>query len=146
MTLLVIAVVRRANLNSIPFLLALVMSPNIGSAMTLIGNPQNMIIAVHSGLSFSKYFVYTLPLVVLSLVIVYIFIYFAFFKDMRSYEFTKDFPIYRIPQPYIKILYRLGILFVVFVSLLFLPVEECLNIDRKTKLPLIAITVGAILL
>lgn len=144
MTPLVIAVVRRANLNPIPFLLALVMSANIGSAMTLIGNPQNMIIAVHSGLSFSRYFIYTLPLVVLSLVIVYLFIYFVFSKDMRNNGFTRDYPIYRIPQPYFKILYRLGILFVVFVLLLFLPIEEYLNIDRKTKLPLVAITVGAV--
>ncbi|MFN0040138.1 MAG: anion transporter [Burkholderiales bacterium] len=41
--------------NPVPFLLALACSANIGSAATLIGNPQNMLIGGKLGLSFSDY-------------------------------------------------------------------------------------------
>lgn len=41
--------------NPVPFLLALACSANIGSAATLIGNPQNMLIGGKLGLSFSEY-------------------------------------------------------------------------------------------
>ncbi len=52
--LLVEACARR-RLNPVPFLLGLACAANIGSAATLIGNPQNMLIGQTLGLSFSAY-------------------------------------------------------------------------------------------
>ncbi len=46
----------RRSLNPVPFLLALACAANVGSAATLIGNPQNMLIGQVLGLSFSDYF------------------------------------------------------------------------------------------
>ncbi len=43
-------------LDPVPFLLALACAANIGSAATLIGNPQNMLIGQTLGLSFAGYF------------------------------------------------------------------------------------------
>jgi Na+/H+ antiporter NhaD/arsenite permease-like protein len=45
----------RRGLNPVPFLLALACASNVGSAWTLIGNPQNMLIGSRLGLSFSGY-------------------------------------------------------------------------------------------
>ena len=45
----------RRRLDPVPFLLALAASANIGSAATLIGNPQNMLIGQHLDLSFARY-------------------------------------------------------------------------------------------
>jgi Na+/H+ antiporter NhaD/arsenite permease-like protein len=45
----------RRRLDPLPFLLALACSANIGSALTLIGNPQNMLIGETLKLSFSGY-------------------------------------------------------------------------------------------
>jgi Na+/H+ antiporter NhaD/arsenite permease-like protein len=45
----------RRRLDPLPFLLALACSANIGSALTLIGNPQNMLIGESLKLSFSGY-------------------------------------------------------------------------------------------
>jgi Na+/H+ antiporter NhaD/arsenite permease-like protein len=50
-----IDVCRARRLNPVPFLLALACAANIGSAATLIGNPQNMLIGAALGLSFSGY-------------------------------------------------------------------------------------------
>jgi Na+/H+ antiporter NhaD/arsenite permease-like protein len=52
MTPLVLELVRRAQLPPGPYLIALATSANIGSAATLVGNPQNMLIGSMSSLSF----------------------------------------------------------------------------------------------
>lgn len=45
----------RRGLNPVPYLLALACAANVGSAATLIGNPQNMLIGQRLALSFSGY-------------------------------------------------------------------------------------------
>ncbi len=48
----------RRGLNPLPFFLALACAANIGSALTLIGNPQNMLIGQYLNLSFGGYLVF----------------------------------------------------------------------------------------
>lgn len=50
----------RRRLNPTPFLLALACASNIGSAATIIGNPQNMLIGQALGLSFTGYLGYAI--------------------------------------------------------------------------------------
>jgi Na+/H+ antiporter NhaD/arsenite permease-like protein len=57
----------RRSLNPVPFLLALACAANVGSAATLIGNPQNILIGQALGLSFAGYFLDALPPVLLGL-------------------------------------------------------------------------------
>jgi Na+/H+ antiporter NhaD/arsenite permease-like protein len=57
----------RRGLDPVPYLLALACAANIGSAATLIGNPQNILIGQSLKLSFAGYFVEALPPVVLGL-------------------------------------------------------------------------------
>lgn len=57
LTPLLIAVLRPLALDTLPFLVAIALSANVGSAMTPTGNPQNMLIAVASGLSFRQFVV-----------------------------------------------------------------------------------------
>lgn len=52
---------RRFDLPYLPFLLAIATSANIGSALSPIGNPQNMIIASLSGLKFADFIVHCGP-------------------------------------------------------------------------------------
>jgi Na+/H+ antiporter NhaD/arsenite permease-like protein len=47
----------RRGLNPLPYLLALACASNAGSAATLIGNPQNMLIGQRLGLSFGRYLI-----------------------------------------------------------------------------------------
>lgn len=58
---LVLVVVRSLGLEPLPYLLAIALGSNVGSAMTPTGNPQNMLIGVASGISFAR-FVATLAL------------------------------------------------------------------------------------
>ncbi len=68
LTVPVLKVVRRAGLPATPYLVALAMSANIGSVMTVIGNPQNMLIAHYSGWSYGGFFAWLAPVGVVSLV------------------------------------------------------------------------------
>lgn len=61
LTEFVLKVARQNNLPPQPFLLALASSANIGSAATPIGNPQNLVIAVQSRISFGEFLLGVLP-------------------------------------------------------------------------------------
>jgi Na+/H+ antiporter NhaD/arsenite permease-like protein len=62
---------RRRRLDPVPFLLALACAANIGSAATLIGNPQNMLIGEVLKLSFGAYFLEAVVPVTLGLAILW---------------------------------------------------------------------------
>ncbi len=62
----------RRRMKPVPFLLALACAANIGSAATLIGNPQNMLIGSSLGLSFSGYFLQAAGPVAASLVVAWL--------------------------------------------------------------------------
>jgi len=59
-------------LDPVPFLLALACAANIGSAATLVGNPQNMLIGEVLGLPFGAYLRDALPPVLLGLAVVWL--------------------------------------------------------------------------
>lgn len=46
---------RSLRLDPVPYLIAIAVSSNIGSALTVTGNPQNMYIGIHSGISFLRF-------------------------------------------------------------------------------------------
>jgi Na+/H+ antiporter NhaD/arsenite permease-like protein len=58
----------KRRLDPVPFLLALACAANIGSAATLIGNPQNMLIGAVLKLDFGRYFLVAVVPVLLGLV------------------------------------------------------------------------------
>ncbi|MCC6556870.1 MAG: arsenic transporter [Polyangiaceae bacterium] len=69
LTPLVDRTARRAGLDRVPYLLALAMGSNAGSALTLAGNPQNMLVAHLSGLSYRAYLVEAGPAALLGLAV-----------------------------------------------------------------------------
>ncbi len=62
---------RRARRDPVPYLMALATASNIGSAATLIGNPQNMLIGETAHLNFAVYFVTVAPLIIFCLLLDY---------------------------------------------------------------------------
>ncbi len=63
---------RRAGRDPIPYLMALAVSANIGSAATVIGNPQNMLIGQAGNLSFAAFSLTVLPLVIVCVVLAFV--------------------------------------------------------------------------
>ena len=70
-TPVVAAALLEKRLNPVPFLIALAIASNIGSAATLIGNPQGMMIAQIGGLGFGPYASWCLAPVLFALVCAY---------------------------------------------------------------------------
>ena len=69
---MLVEVCARRQVNPLPFLLALACASNIGSAATLIGNPQNMLIGESLDLSFAGYLLDGGPPAVIGLGIVWL--------------------------------------------------------------------------
>jgi Na+/H+ antiporter NhaD/arsenite permease-like protein len=63
-----------ANMNPVPYLLGLAVASNIGSAATIIGNPQNMLIGQTGNLHFGQFLIWCAPPSLISLIAAYFFI------------------------------------------------------------------------
>jgi Na+/H+ antiporter NhaD/arsenite permease-like protein len=74
----------RRGLNPIPFLVGLACAANVGSAATLIGNPQNMLIGQALGLSFVGYLGQAVVPAALGLVVVWLVVRYAWRGDWLS--------------------------------------------------------------
>ena len=68
LTPFVVETCRRSGLPMGPYLIALATSANLGSAATLVGNPQNMIIGSQSGMHFTLFLLRALPGVAMAFV------------------------------------------------------------------------------
>jgi Na+/H+ antiporter NhaD/arsenite permease-like protein len=61
----------RRRINPVPFLIALAIASNIGAAATVVGNPQDMLIAQVAGLSFGPYVLWCIAPVLFALACAY---------------------------------------------------------------------------
>jgi Na+/H+ antiporter NhaD/arsenite permease-like protein len=84
-----------AGLNPIPYLLGLAVASNIGSAATIIGNPQNMLIGQFGRLSFDAFTAWCGPPAVLALIGSYLIIVWIYRNDWVPDART----VHKIPQP-----------------------------------------------
>lgn len=71
LTPLAAEIARRARRDGRPYLIALAVAANAGSCMTSIGNPQNMLIAARSGLSFPDFLLHLGPPSLLAMALAY---------------------------------------------------------------------------
>ncbi|XP_061364487.1 silicon efflux transporter LSI3-like isoform X1 [Gastrolobium bilobum] len=69
LTEFILKIARQHNIPPTPFLLALASSANIGSSATPIGNPQNLVIAVQSKISFGNFLIGILPAMLAGVVV-----------------------------------------------------------------------------
>lgn len=75
----------------VPYLIALATAANIGSTATITGNPQNMIIGIASGISYSRFALALAPIALLSLGIIWlvvVMLYPAEFKHGEAFTFA----------------------------------------------------------
>lgn len=69
-TPVIIGICRSLKINTIPFLIAEILSANIGSAMTITGNPQNMLIGINSGISYGHFMLFLLPVSLTGMIVI----------------------------------------------------------------------------
>ena len=72
LTPLVLHLARRLKFDPIPHLIGLATAANVGSTGTITGNPQNIYIGVHSGISYFRFAARLLPVAMLGLGLTYL--------------------------------------------------------------------------
>jgi len=138
----VLAVLRRTGLPAGPFLIALAMSANIGSVMTVVGNPQNMLIGNYSGWSYTHFFLWMAPVGFVSLAVLLLILFWFYAAKMKpaaevdvtaSLEGTPSLVAPRVDQP-------------LLVKSLLVLVGVVVGFVVLGDLPLVAIAGAALLL
>ena len=81
---LVIDVAAQAGLPAVPLLLGLATASNVGSAATITGNPQNMIVAGFAHLDYVMFLIRMAPGAVIGLMINYAIIAWVYRRDLRG--------------------------------------------------------------
>jgi len=83
-TPIVISICRDSKINPIPYLIAEILASNTGSTMTITGNPQNMLIGINSGISYSKFLLHLMPVSIIGMIIIYFVIKFLYPANFRK--------------------------------------------------------------
>jgi Na+/H+ antiporter NhaD/arsenite permease-like protein len=84
-TPVIIAICSASSLNPVPYLIAEILSANIGSAMTITGNPQNMLIGINSGIDYATFFFKLLPVSLFGMAMVVVVVR-CFYRSHFGYE------------------------------------------------------------
>jgi len=136
LTPIVLRLTRRVCLNPIPYLIALATSSNIGSVMTIIGNPQNMLIGLYSKIPFLEFLRILAPVTVIGLLINFLVIRFIYRKEIAHK------PIVITENDSSRIVVQKELLFVSFFALALLLVFLSLGFSP----PAVAITLACFLI
>lgn len=84
LTPLVAALCVRSRRDPVPYLIGLALSANIGSAATIIGNPQNMLIGASSGIPFARFLARLAVPSLLGTITAYLIVLLVFRKEFAS--------------------------------------------------------------
>ncbi|WP_438480773.1 anion transporter [Oleiharenicola lentus] len=91
LTPLVLDVTLSLKRNPIPYLVALVTAANVGSVATVMGNPQNMLVGMASGISFIDFFVSLAPIAAIGLVIIWVVIALVYRREFAATTFAETY-------------------------------------------------------
>lgn len=138
-TPIIITLCRNFKINPIPYLIAEILASNIGSAMTITGNPQNMLIGINSGISYSSFLLHLLPISIIGMGSIYMVIKTLYKKEFNTtlnLNFNSDqHSTYNYKSMYTSVPIFGAIIVAFFLS-------NTLNIS----IPLIALTGGSLIL
>jgi Na+/H+ antiporter NhaD/arsenite permease-like protein/uncharacterized membrane protein (UPF0127 family) len=100
-TPIILEVTIQLGVNPMPYLIALATSSNIGSVMTVTGNPQNMLIGIYSKIAYLSFFSALFPVALLGVIVTIMVIRFVYRDDMKKKCFLKrpTIPAYDVNRP-----------------------------------------------
>jgi Na+/H+ antiporter NhaD/arsenite permease-like protein/uncharacterized membrane protein (UPF0127 family) len=100
-TPIILEVSVQRSLNPMPYLLALATSSNIGSVMTVTGNPQNMLIGMYSRIPYLSFLGALFPVALAGIAVSIAVIWFVYRREMRAerFEHPPAMPEYWVRRP-----------------------------------------------
>ncbi len=84
LTPLVLHLARRMKFDPLPHLIGLATAANVGSTGTITGNPQNIYIGAHSGISYLRFASRLLPVAILGLVLTFLVIRLVYHRRLNA--------------------------------------------------------------
>lgn len=90
LTPMLLYITKLMNLNPVPFLMAEIISSNVGGTATLIGDPPNIMIASSAGLTFNEFITIMGPIAFVDMVIVIIFFLVIYGRSMKVTKQEKE--------------------------------------------------------
>ena len=117
-TPLVLEITSLLGLNPIPYLIATACAANVGSAATIIGNPQNMLIGISSGISFLDFTLKLAPVALGALLFVWLVVSIVYHKQINNKKFFVE-PEIKI-KLYFPLFYKSMIAALIMIILLLL--------------------------
>jgi len=143
-TPVIIIICQQSQLNPLPFLMAEILSSNIGSAMTITGNPQNMLIGINSCISYSRFLFQLLPVSLLGMIMIVFVVRWVYKKEFTTKkklitnhdEFSYNFSSMKLSVPVfllVIIFFFLGKLFSLSIPLISLTGASLILIFGKIK-------------
>jgi len=88
-TPIILEVTAQLGVRPLPYLLALATASNIGSVMTITGNPQNMLIGIYSGIPYLSFFGALFPVAIIGFVVSISVIRFIYRADFGRERFER---------------------------------------------------------
>ncbi len=135
-TPILLRAVMLANLRPLPYLIALATAANIGSAATIVGNPQNMLVGVQSKIPFTTFAAHMIPVAAVGMLVDILVLALIYRKDVLDSSFKVSLPPPRVDSGML----RKSMVVLAFVLLGFIAGEKYISI------PLVAITGAAVML
>lgn len=83
-TPIIISICSRVKINPLPYLIAEILSSNIGSVMTITGNPQNMLIGLNSGISYVDFILRLFPISFIGMILCVVVVRFIYRKEFKD--------------------------------------------------------------
>ncbi len=100
-TPIILEVTMQLRVPPLPYLLALATSSNVGSVMTVTGNPQNMLIGIYSKIPYLSFLGALFPVALAGLAVCIGVIWFVYRKELKADTFSSRpaMPPYRVAKP-----------------------------------------------
>ncbi len=100
-TPIILTVTSQLGANPLPYLLALATASNIGSTMTVTGNPQNMLIGIYSKMHYLSFLGALFPVSLIGMVVSTAVIAVVYRREMGGARFDRRpaMPAYRVDRP-----------------------------------------------
>lgn len=91
MTPLVLDVTLALRRNPLPYLVALVTAANVGSVATVMGNPQNMLVGMASGIGFTDFFLALAPVAAVGLGVIWVVVVLVYRNEFTAMSFDTTY-------------------------------------------------------
>lgn len=137
-TPIIIKICLNVKLNPIPFLIAEVLASNVGSAMSITGNPQNMLIGINSNITYGAFLLHLLPVSLIGMLVIICVIRIIYGKQMKQKVFN-SIDLHQFDYHFTSMKFSIPILLLVITGFF---VGHIINYS----IPVIALAGGALIL